>query len=184
MESVMPQQSSTLEYDHTTPRPRLNGRILTFIGVVFVLMGFPLWTFVHHAMNHGIVDRAGLKEVDLKSMGFFEFDPVKSTLDKVPAFYRQLDGKRVLLKGQIWADNEARTITHFELVYSIQNCCFGGPPKVQERVFCQVPKDRRMVKPDSAFADVIGTLHVRLKKDGGQTVEIYSMDVESISAAD
>ena len=36
----------------------------------------------------------------------------------------------------------APKVPAFQLVYSIQKCCFGGPPRVQERVFVNAPASK------------------------------------------
>ena len=76
-------------------------------------------TYVSETISHGIHDRGGYKEVDLKALGFFEMDPSNATLKDVPPQYRALDGQKVLLKGEIFAPHDVSNIKQFELVYSM-----------------------------------------------------------------
>ena len=58
-------------------------------------------------------------------------------------------------------------MTQFQLVYSIVECCLGGPPKVQERVFAFVPPDKKIPNYTGRQVTVLGTLRVELQKDKG-----------------
>jgi len=67
----------------------------------------------------------------------------------------------------------------FQLVYSIQKCCFGGPPRVQERVFVKAPPNN----PAPFYwqpVRVTGTLHVNAHREEGQVVSVFDMDVDRV----
>ena len=164
---------------------RINLRALVFAGVVLLLVGWPIYTYVSEVVSHGIHDRGGYKEVDLKAIGNFEMDPSNGSLRDVPPEYRALDGQKVLLKGEVFAPHEVSNIRQFELVYSIAKCCFGGPPKVQERVFAYVPNGKEFKYAGEGYHEVLGTLHVTMKKDDqtGQVTEVYRLDADSVKPA-
>ena len=61
-------------------------------------------------------------------------------------------------------------VKQFQLVYSIVQCCMGGPPKVQERVFAFVPDDKHAPNLSGMQVTVTGTLHVNPTKSNGETV--------------
>src|SRR5438067_13238224 len=82
---------------------RINFRAIIFAGVVLLLIGWPVYTYISETITHGIHDRGGYKEVDLKQMGFFEMDPSNASLKDVPPQFRALDGQKVLLKGEVFA---------------------------------------------------------------------------------
>jgi len=169
----------------TTYKPslseRINIRMLIFFGVLAVLIGYPVYLYVDQVVTGGIKSHGSYLEVDLKSMGNFAFDGNNGTVDDVPMKWRQLDGKRVLLTGEVWAPNEAGDKMHkFELVYSIAKCCFGGPPRVQERVFAVVPPNMDVPNMTYSFAKVTGTLHVKINKDGGAITTVYVLDVDKV----
>ena len=162
---------------------RVNVRMLVFAGVILFLLGWPVYTFLSETLTHGIHNRGSYLDVDLKAMGQFDFDRDGGTLKDVPPQYQALDGKRVVLEGEIYDPTEAGAITSWQLVYSIQKCCFGGPPLVQERVFLQAPSDKRMARYDlSTLVNVTGTLHVKLDRDSTGTVtSVYTMVPDSVT---
>jgi hypothetical protein len=102
------------------------------------------------------------------------------TNDDIPKRYRQLDGKRVLLTGQMYEPYTAEgKIRAFTLVYSISNCCFNGPPKVQHFIQAIVPVGKSVeYSPD--FVDVVGTLHVGVESGEGHVQSVYRIDVEKV----
>jgi hypothetical protein len=63
-------------------------------------------------------------------------------------------------------------------VYNIQVCCFGGPPKVQERVFAKATDDS--IEPTyGQEIRIIGKLNINTQKDEvGRVEKLYKMDVE------
>lgn len=160
--------------------PRVNPRLIVFLLVVLAPVGWFVYTFAKLSMSSGIEQVGEFKQVDLKSMGNFLFDDKIGTEKDVPQVYRALDGQKVLLKGQMYTDMSAEpAVESFQLVYSIQNCCFSGPPKVQERVFASAPPGKRVPFFDG-LVRVYGTLHVRAIKQNGKVVSLYDMDVERI----
>lgn len=166
--------------------PRVNVRLIVLLSLVAAPFLWVAYMVVDQLVNHGVRDRGSYVEVDLKSLGNFAFNPVTDTLDAVPNEFRKLDGKRVVLEGEMFAPNEASDdVRQFELVYNIQKCCFGGPPKVQERVFARVPDGKHDV-PNFQYAGIVrvtGTLHVRLRKGvDGAAVALYEMDVEHVES--
>jgi hypothetical protein len=160
---------------------RVNLRMIAFFAVIALLVGFPVYSFVHEQITGGVTDAGGgFKEVDLKALGNFMFDAQGGSINDVPQKWRALDGQKVVLVGEMFAPNEASdNVRRFELVYSIAKCCFGGPPKVQERVFCEVPKSEG-VEFVQGLARVTGVLHVEPKKDNGAVTSLYRLDVQSV----
>lgn len=164
-------------------KPKLqNWRLIVFVValcVPFVWMGY---TLLSESLSNGIHQHGSYTYADLKSLGQFPFNDQTGKLTDVPKDYRQLDGKRVELKGMMWTPaSSGSNIAEFQLVYNIQKCCFNGPPQVQERVFVHFHKPIHWY---DQLADVTGTLHVRLKKnDMGTIYSVYDMDLENIQPA-
>jgi hypothetical protein len=163
---------------------RINVRLIVMLAVVATPFLYFAYVIARDMMTGGVINHGSYAEVDLKSMGNFYFDPTKDSLDSVPERFRQLDGKRVLLEGEMYAPNEAADdVRAFELVYNIAKCCFGGPPKVQERVFAMVPTGKAGV-PNYQYRGLVrvtGKLHVKATKGvDGAVVALYTMDVESV----
>lgn len=160
---------------------RINFRLIIFTGVMLVLVGYPAYLFVSDWVTGGVTRSGDYLAVNLKALGNFPFDAASGDLQDVPDKWRALDGKKVLLEGEVWAPNEAGDrMTRFELVYSIAKCCFGGPPKVQERVYVTVPADMKVPNLTNYFARVTGTLHVTPRTEDGQVVELYTLELDRI----
>ncbi len=159
---------------------RINPRIIVFCVVALTIIGFPMYVFTESVLTGGIRDRGDYVEVDLKTMSSFEFDQVNGTIDDVPEKWRALDGKRVMLVGEMWNAQAADdSLASFELVYSIAKCCFSGPPKIQHFVHSTVV-DGKKVTYYPAQVRVLGTLHVDVKHEEGRVSSIFTYDVESV----
>ena len=160
---------------------RINLRMILFVGVVLLLVGYPVYWYVESEVTGGVRQAGGLHLRRSESAGNFPFDSTNGSAKDVPARFRSLDGQKVLLEGEVWVPNEAGDrMTRFELVYSIQKCCFGGPPRVQERVFVQVPKQMHVPNLTNNYVRVTGTLHIDPKNDGGQISELYTLSLDRI----
>ena len=161
-------------------RAGINLRLIVFIVLVsspFVWCGYAGMRYV---FNGGIEDHGAYKKVDLKALGHFNFDQFTGGINDVPAIYRKLDGQRVMLEGYMYSDTGASSVRGFQFVYNIQRCCFGGPPKVQERVFVYCAPGK-VINPNPApYMQMVGTLHVQVKKEKeGAITSVYTMDLES-----
>ena len=119
--------------------------------------------------------------VDMKSMSNFNFDQTNGATADIPTCYRNLDGKRVMLAGEMWApDSATGSVGRFQLVYSISNCCFNGPPRVQHFVTATVEPGKD-VQYAQGVVNVVGTLHVGVERADGQVKSVYRMDVEKVA---
>lgn len=179
--------TTTLGYapNRPTRRPSINFRMIAFLAVAASPFLWFLYVFLDSTLTGGIHQHKGYAEVDLKSLGYFQFDQDAGTLNDVPAKWRALDGKKIELKGFMWAPTAAGPgVRDFQFVYSITKCCFGGPPLVQERVFAHVPDNARPAPYYGDMCRMVGTLHVNLEKDpaAGKITKLYSVDVESLEA--
>jgi hypothetical protein len=165
------------------PRRQINWsmyvRIGLIVGIVLFFVGYALKETFNLIWQGGVVDRGQYFEVDLKSMSNFEMDQRMGTLADIPEHYRKLDGKKVLLQGEMApADFSLGRGSDFLLCYSVAKCCFGGPPKVQHFVSCKVAKNVRELP--GGQMKVFGTLHVKVKKEGELITSIYQLDVENV----
>jgi hypothetical protein len=161
---------------------RINFRLITLAALIFLLVGYPVYLYVDAAVNHG-VDRIGnLNVVDLKSLGNFPFNDASGGINDVPAIYRALDGKKVALEGFPYpTNNSADEVPEFEIVYNIAKCCFGGPPKVQERVYVHTRDGSSVPAYFYRYSSVEGTLHVEAHKEGGLVTSLYTLELDKVS---
>lgn len=184
-DTTAPQPASQPIVDyHPRPKPTggsaINPRIIVFVLVIvgiFGTLGYWWWSV---AGTHGITQRGDAYQVDLKSMSTFPFDQRHGTLDDVPPRYRELDGKKVILIGEMWAPNASSPrLDKFELVYSIAKCCFSGPPQIQH--FVQSSATNGPIPFYSGLVRVTGTLKVDVTKDpDGKITGVYHVAVDSV----
>lgn len=158
---------------------RINFRMIIFAAVVLALVGAPVYIYLDSRLSGGIKNHGDYLEVDLKAMSNFPFDQINGTVNDIPQRFRDLDGKRVMVEGEIWAPNSAgNDLRNFELVYSIAKCCFSGPPQIQH--FVQSKPVKGTIPYYSGLVRVVGTLHVNVQKAGGQVSSVYQLQVESV----
>lgn len=160
---------------------RINWRMVFFIGFVVLLVGYPVYIMVDMQVTGGVKQlEGGYTYVDLKSMSTFTFDQTNGTINDVPARWRELDGKQVVLHGEMWEPSGAGpTVDNFELVYSIAKCCFSGPPQIQHFVHSTAKPGAKLAYYEGTV-EVKGTLHVNVKKEAGAVKSVYQLDVESV----
>jgi hypothetical protein len=159
----------------------INFRLIAFLAIVAIPLLFPVYVFVNQTLTGGIQRADGFSKVDLKSLGFFEFEQTTGTIKDVPKKWRDLDGQKVQLTGYMFSNLAASRVRDFELVYSVTKCCFNGPPMVQERVFVHIPADRPAMPYNmAAFMQMTGTLHVKVvKNEDGVIQSVYTLDLEA-----
>jgi hypothetical protein len=178
--------TSTSTINYTPPaslparRPRVNLRLVVLLGILALPFLYFGYVIIDQAVTGGVSKSGDVYNVDLKSLGSFPFDPNQDEDGSIPQRWRDLNGKKVALVGEMYAGaSAAPKVPAFQLVYSIQKCCFGGPPRVQERVFVKAPPGNPVPfywQP----VRVVGTLHVGARKVDGQVVSVFEMDVERV----
>ena len=175
---------ATLDYSpprQVARRPlseRINVRLIVFLVLVTLPFAWCLWMILD---QRTIINRGDYYEVDLKGMGNFPFDAKRDTAAAIPADVRELDGKKVRFEGEMFAPDQASSrVEMFQLVYSITECCLGGPPKVQERVFAFVPPTKRIRNYNGRQVTCVGTLRVNVEKVGDDAVSIFTMQVDEV----
>jgi hypothetical protein len=174
-----------MDYEAATAKvplgQRINFRIIVFALVMLVVIGYPIYLFVKEDITGGIVDRGDYKEVNLQAMSVFPFDQQNGRMEDIPQKWRDLDGKKVMLQGEMYAPGAASDeLRRFDLVYSISKCCFNGPPQVQHFVKSTVVGNKT-VTYYSQQVRVMGTLHVNVKKgEAGGIESVYTLDVDNV----
>jgi hypothetical protein len=148
-------------------------------AAIFVLV-YPVYTFFDETITGGIHRQGDLMVVDLKAMSSFNMSQENVTTADIPKRYRDLDGKRVMLTGEMYVPYLAQgPLKNFTLVYSINQCCFNGPPLIQHLVEATVLPGHSAEYLSGAAA-VTGTLHVGVQTAEGRIVSVYRMDVEKV----
>ncbi|HZL37014.1 MAG TPA: hypothetical protein VFC78_16965 [Tepidisphaeraceae bacterium] len=159
---------------------RLNVRLIVFLSILVI----PVLWFEYRLLNPvdagGVQQHVGWARVDLKALGNFPFDPYSGGIEQVPARFRQLDGKRVVLEGFMAYPSVGDNFRDFQFVYNLRRGSTKAP-QVQERVFVHCPSDRKVAYIND-FARLTGILHVKIIRDPntGQVVALYEMDMEHV----
>jgi hypothetical protein len=177
--------NSTVDYGRPASNAaRINFRMIAFASVLLALIGYPIYVYFDSVVSGGIKQAGGgYLEVDLKAMSVFPFDQANGRIDDVPRRWRDLDGKKVVVYGEMWAPYSAGSqLAGFQLCYSIAKCCFNGPPQVQHFVDCRVI-DGASVDVYPNLVRVKGVLHVNVKSEEGKVKSVYQMVVESVDPA-
>jgi hypothetical protein len=157
---------------------RINLRLWGFLAVASLPFLWAAWTILGTST---IQKQGDYYFVDLKGMGNFPMDAKRDDERVIPPEVRALDGKKVKFDGEMYAPDAARdNVQQFQLVYSIVQCCMGGPPKVQERVFAFVPPGKRIPNYSGSQVEVTGTLHVKVEKQNGEAVSVFTMEVDEV----
>jgi hypothetical protein len=160
---------------------RINWRMVIFFLIIGTMIGYPVYQFVHEAVTGGISNAGGgYTHVELKAMSGFLFDQNNGTINDVPAKWRELDGKKVVMEGEMWAAQSAgQYVSGYQLCYSIAKCCFSGPPQVQHFVNSRAIEGKKL-EYYGGLVQVKGVLHVKVKKEAGKVQSVFDMDVESV----
>ena len=166
-------------------RERVNLRVLCFVAIFVALLGWPLYLYLDSTLSGGLKDRGNYFEVDLKAMSDFRFSQTDGSIDDIPKRWRDLNNKTVVLVGEI-APTGQRALGNaeqFDLVYSVQNCCFSGPPQIQHFVKVTVPRDATFVTNGGAVR-VKGTLKVNVTRDPetGAINGVYQVLADGVTA--
>jgi hypothetical protein len=159
---------------------RFNARTLVALAAIALPVVWFTSAFVEAVVYGGVHRHEGYTDVDLQALGRFPFNSDTGTIEEVPSKFRALDGQRVVMTGFMYNQLAAGPRVHnFEFVYNLQKCCFGGPPKVQERVFARCP-GHTSVPYTYELRRLTGILHVKIDRDAisGGVTSVYTLNVE------
>ena len=93
----------------------------------------------------------------------------------VPPSALDLDGKKVYIKGYVYSGSQTTGIRQFVLVRDAGTCCFGGNPKVTDRIVVSLSSASGIYTKEPAR--VAGTFRVTPSRDpGGIGVVYYHLD--------
>jgi hypothetical protein len=165
---------------------RLNFRVVIFCAVIGTLVIVPTYIWLDELITGGVHPHGTYTEVDLKAMSTFDMDQTNGTLQDVPARFRALEGKEVLMIGEMWVPNFAGEddLNGFTLVYSRAKCCYGGPPLPQCAVDATVIQGKHAIYTDLPVK-VWGKLHLEVTRaPGGLITAVYHVVVEKLEAVD
>jgi hypothetical protein len=97
-------------------------------------------------------------------LGFQKLQPDERNYEAWQEQLKALDGKKVFIKGYALAGNENTGIVNFILCADKGDCCFGGNPKITDRVLVQLT-DKSGIKYTDYLQKFTGTFHYRPTKN-------------------
>jgi len=119
-----------------------------------------------------------LLDISIRDLGNFDFETPAG--EAIPVDVKELDGVPIRLRGFIVPTDQAGELTHFALVPSLFNCCFGQPPQIEHTIMITCEKG---VTAHLTAQEVLveGTLHVGEEKDDGYVVSIFRVKATSVT---
>jgi len=158
---------------------RINFRVLILLALVLLPVLFVLWQF----LKPNVIEHGDYADVDLRWLSDFELDQQAATDADIPDDRRALDGKRVLLRGEMWRPDALQgPVKNFQLVFSISKCCVTSNPKIQHFIKSQVVEGKSANAYPESAVEVMGTLHAGVLRDkvSNRVQSVYRLDVESV----
>jgi len=111
----------------------LTGRGLAIVGIV-LSAGFWLGGAGWLGYIQATECPAGFKPVDYSVLQPRPDEPP----DRVPPDAKELDGQKIFIKGYVYPGAKQDGITQFLLVRDQGTCCFGGNPKLTDRILVKL----------------------------------------------
>jgi hypothetical protein len=119
--------------DIAARHPSLTGRPLALTALVVSLV-----TLTAGLATHAYDYATELPE-GFSRLSYADLQPAEGeTATSVPESARAMTGRDVLLKGYIYPGKQQHGLVQFLLVRDQGDCCFGGNPKITDRVLVQL----------------------------------------------
>ena len=166
---------------HVPLSERINFRMVLVGGLLLILLGYPIYTLLLDTLTGGVRQRGEFTEINLKRLSDFPMDQENATNDAIPAQWRAMDGKKVILVGEmVGGRSMVGTGADFDLVWSIQKCCLSGSPQVQHFIKCDLAAGKQ-AEYHYGLVEVRGTLRVGIEKgENGRVGSVYRVNVDSV----
>ncbi|HEY1783906.1 MAG TPA: DUF4190 domain-containing protein [Pirellulales bacterium] len=121
------------------------------LSALFAIVG-PSWLLYQHATEvPGGYERISYEELQ---------PPRGAPADAVPTSALALEGKKIFIKGYVYPGREIDGIKTFLLVRDQGDCCFGGNPKITDRIQVTLTDPLRL-SYKSRLHKLAGVFHVR-----------------------
>jgi hypothetical protein len=118
--------------------------------------------------------RISYDDFDLLKVLNMEPVPVDA-VDHFPDWLKNLDGKRVRVRGFMYPTFQETDIPGFVLARDNQICCFGRNPKIYDLVEVTLAPGVTTDYIQGRPFDVVGQFHIRPEADGDELWQLYQM---------
>ncbi len=114
---------------------------------------------------------------DIDLLKVLNMEPVpEDAVEMFPDWLRNLDGKRVLIRGFMFPTLTQTGITYFQHVRDNEICCFGRTPKVYDRISTILKPGKPANYIQGRPFDVLGTLRIDPVYDEGEWLQLYLLE--------
>ena len=142
--------------------------VVPILGVVLGIMSYRTITLSVVSLVTGLVTLSQAYAAELpegyERLNYGLLQPLPGDPpDAVPDTARTMDGRNVLLKGYMYPGKQQTGITQFLLVRDQGDCCFGGNPKITDRVLVQLkdPGHPKGIDFSSRLTKIAGRFAIR-----------------------
>jgi hypothetical protein len=98
--------------------------------------------------------------------------------ESIPASARELDGKKVFIKGYMYPSNQMTGIREFVLCRDNGTCCFGGQPKLADMIQVNL-KEPLTLDYQTGLRRVAGTFRLQPNAARGDLGSVlYRLDAD------
>ena len=119
--------------------------------------------------------RVSYDDIDLLKV--LNMEPVTADApQKMPSWLKELDGKRIRIRGFMYPHELMEGIEVFALARDNQICCFGKLPKIYDvfNVFMREGKTTKYIQ--GRPFDVEGVFHIDVIEEDGEMLQLYYID--------
>ncbi|TWT61165.1 hypothetical protein [Rubinisphaera italica] len=119
--------------------------------------------------------RVSFDDIDLLKV--LNMEPVPENAPEMfPDWLKNLDGKRVLIRGFMYPTLSKTGITYFQHVRDNEICCFGRTPKIYDRISTILQAGKPAEYIQGRPYDVLGTLRMDPIYEDGEWLQLYLLE--------
>ena len=148
------------------------GRGVAVVGIILAAL-FWIGGFGRLGYLHATEVPPGYERIDYSLLQPGPDDPPIS----IPPEAKELDGKKIFIKGYVYPGMKKEGITEFLLVRDNGTCCFGGNPKITDRIQVSLA-DTKGVTYSQGLFKIAGTFHITPPREAvdAKGIVFYHLD--------
>ena len=155
------------------------GTGVSIAGIIFGVITLIAGTAVQiYAFNHevpaGYERKSFVKDISAKDFVYDRKLGMKPHPD-----VEALVGKKVFFKGFVYPTDQHEGLTSFLLLKDSNECCFGGKPKLTDKVGCILQNDQTC-NYMAGRVSVAGTFRINPKFQGDDSESLYVLETEIV----
>jgi hypothetical protein len=155
-------------------RGELSGGFLSFLGLL-LSAGFLVSGSALHAYTYVTELPEGYERLDFGWLAK-QSPIIEDGVTKIAPAAKELDGKKVFIKGYMYPEKQTRGLTKFVLCKDTGECCFGGKPKITDLIAVEFKPGVTANHREKQLVGVAGVLRTKPRIQGGQVFAIYTLE--------